>query len=302
MTPEDLDALIRSKQKPGIVLQRTPRQTDEGAPGCWLGGEPTLPPEIEWPVFNPKKFLGDDIAIPMHFFAQINLAHLPDVPGLPEIPRKGTLFIFYDPAVAFGPEAVGTDSLRTGAGARLIYVDGDVSQIPRRTVPEMPELDLEDDCLVSPVYEGSTGFEFWPFEFVVVETWPEYSNDPLINGYPREGDDSLSISHRVDELRRQQIAELDALAGGHRHLNTKDYSVSPQFMFGASRLQRFPSYAFASHGPSELSDDHVLLLTLDGDPEIGQWFFNDVRWGFWIPRGDLKTANFENVSVWEDRW
>jgi uncharacterized protein YwqG len=293
MTPEELDALIESKRKPGIVLQRTPLQTDDGTPGCWLGGEPTLPPEIEWPVFNPEEFLGDDVDIPMHFFAQINLAHLPDVPGLPDIPRKGTLFIFYDPIVAFGPEAYSMGSLETGDGAKLIYVAGDVTNVVPRKPPTFPNLDTLPSDMISPTYQGTTSLPKWPFQFELIDTWPCVSEDPRINGFP----DAISSDflERMDDLADAQLTKLDKLIDRERYLGS-DLMVNPQILFGATRRTGWPDLQLENTDPKE----SVLLFHFSTDEEIKHFFYDDYWWGLWIDRNHLSAGNFNTISIIED--
>ena len=56
------------------VYLRKPQQPDsDGLSGCWIGGEPTLPADIEWPYYE----VHDGTSIPMHFLAQIDLGEVP---------------------------------------------------------------------------------------------------------------------------------------------------------------------------------------------------------------------------------
>ncbi|MEM8793399.1 MAG: DUF1963 domain-containing protein, partial [Pseudomonadota bacterium] len=89
-TQTEIDAMLFRCRRPGILLNKTLRPDDPGLPGCWLGGRPTLPPEIEWPW--------DDVTggTPMRFLGQINLAQIPPVAAYPEMPRTGTLFFFHE--------------------------------------------------------------------------------------------------------------------------------------------------------------------------------------------------------------
>lgn len=309
MTPEDLYALINSKQKPGIALLRTPQQTDEGTPGCWLGGEPTLPPEIEWPVFNPKTLTeedGDDIDIPTHFFAQLNLAEMPSVPGLPQMPRTGTLFVFYDPVVAFGPEGDALGALSSGDGARLIYVAKDVSRVVTRTPPAFPDIDLIPEDLVSHTYRET--FEDadpeadqqrgvlprWPFTYQVIETWPSCTDDPRIDGYPQDLD--AAFFTQLDAVKDAQFERLDALLGEDRFLGS-DGEVNLQFLFGATQRGRWPELEFDGPEKSQATDGAVLLLTLAPDGEINHHFWDDHHWGIWVHRNDLAAGKFDDISI-----
>ena len=93
----EIDGYISQIRKPAAFMMRTKEQTDEGLPGCFFGGKPTLPADIEWPVFNcpiPK------IDIPMHFLFQVNLKYVPKSVDFPDFPDTGTLFVFVEPMIA----------------------------------------------------------------------------------------------------------------------------------------------------------------------------------------------------------
>ncbi|MEM8792113.1 MAG: DUF1963 domain-containing protein, partial [Pseudomonadota bacterium] len=108
-------------------MNKTLYPDDPGLPGCWLGGRPTLRPEIEWPW--------DEVSggTPMRFLGQINLAQIPPVAAYPEMPRTGTLFFFH--------EGLFEEYLNNAKFShKVIYVESDVSTHPTRRPPEMPDL------------------------------------------------------------------------------------------------------------------------------------------------------------------
>ncbi|MFK7943997.1 MAG: DUF1963 domain-containing protein, partial [Paracoccaceae bacterium] len=171
LTPSEIDALIRAKRQPAIALLRTAAVDDPGTPGCWFGGSPTLPADIDWPVYVHT----DGTRIPMHFLVQINLAQLPQVDGLPALPTHGTLFVFFECAVA--PVAVGVmgdepTPMLLGTGAKVLYVDADIDGVPPRTAPAMPDLSHLADHEIAISYQGTNAFDRWPFDMVPVETYP----------------------------------------------------------------------------------------------------------------------------------
>lgn len=136
MDEADIARLLEANRKPQILLLKTPSRDAPGAPGCWLGGQPTLPSDIAWPWFIHK---GDPL-VPMHFMAQINLAEMPRSKGFPDLPATGTLFFFL-PKHAYwlldgGPES-------GEPGCRVIYVAHDVSTCPEREMPAMPDLSAQ---------------------------------------------------------------------------------------------------------------------------------------------------------------
>ena len=98
---DEVDAMMFRARMPSIAMLPVPRGDDgtlhgTGTPGCWLRGAPSLPPEYEWPIFTFPHEPYQGFQVPMHFVVQINLQYLPRVLGLPELPPKGTLFVFYD--------------------------------------------------------------------------------------------------------------------------------------------------------------------------------------------------------------
>ncbi|MEO1600547.1 MAG: hypothetical protein AAFU49_08780 [Pseudomonadota bacterium] len=77
MTRYEIDAALFRARMPAIAMPRTQEPTDPGTPGCWFGGEPTLPAEYDWPIFTfpHKPYRG--FQVPMHFYVQIKLQYLP---------------------------------------------------------------------------------------------------------------------------------------------------------------------------------------------------------------------------------
>lgn len=104
---------------------------------CRVGGLPQLPDHIEWPRFH----CGDNITLPYHLYAQIDLGKLPrglDVDGehfaFPDFPDRGTLFIF----AALGGWAIFEQE------TVVIYVPQTTDHLPHREPPEDTER-LEGD-------------------------------------------------------------------------------------------------------------------------------------------------------------
>lgn len=124
-------AAIDVMRRPALLLNKMPTRDTPGAPGCWLGGLPNLPPELEWPWCRQQ---GKDV-VPMHFVAQIDLSQIPRDPSFPEMPETGTLFFFMTKAAHHVLDF--PDSL-----CRVFYIAGDVSQFPLREMPEMPDFSL----------------------------------------------------------------------------------------------------------------------------------------------------------------
>ena len=84
-----------------------------------LGGQPNLPTEAEWPTMEDW---------PLAFIAQIDLATLPEIPGL-LLPRSGTLHFFYD------GEDGGYDPKNKDA-CRVLYSPQPLASLPLHPFPE----------------------------------------------------------------------------------------------------------------------------------------------------------------------
>lgn len=149
--------IIENAKVDGFLLQKTQRPDGPGAEGCWFGGKPTLPEDIEWPW---TKKAHEQPSIPLHFIAQIKLDSVPWHDGLPEMPRTGTLFFFAD--TLFGPaEEYRHDSVK------IVYAAQDVASVPERSMPPgFPK--VETLPFKSHGYEfGRTAqYRKWNFEFV----------------------------------------------------------------------------------------------------------------------------------------
>lgn len=90
-----------------------------------LGGRPNLPREFDWPTWRGE---------PLAFVAQLDLASLPEVPGLP-LPRTGAISLFYEggqSAWGFSPDDAGS--------CCVSYWPDPLSGFPLRSLPK----DLED--------------------------------------------------------------------------------------------------------------------------------------------------------------
>jgi uncharacterized protein YwqG len=123
-----------------IIL--VPGSPEEGATvprgASRLGGEPDLPPDVDWPVRPP---VGDEGTFPEHgsrpwplsFVAQIDFAELAAVHALDGFPRAGRLLLFCDPID--WPWGAREDQDR----ARAIFTEVPAERLQRGRFP--PEFD-----------------------------------------------------------------------------------------------------------------------------------------------------------------
>src|SRR5262249_36373175 len=110
------------------VLIRTHSHPYDNLPvgGSRIGGEPDLPPTIEWPSWHGK---------PLSFLAQFELTDLRDFDCCRVFPPTGHLWFFYSAdqdTWGFDPEELGSWQVR--------YADTIPSDLQRRESPELPEM------------------------------------------------------------------------------------------------------------------------------------------------------------------
>lgn len=248
---------------PAVLLNKMPTPDTMGAPGCWLGGLPTLPPEIEWPWFVYK----DQPAVPMHFMAQINLSHLPRPDGFLDLPSTGTLFVFHTPVL---PAILPGHDI----GCRVFYVEEDVSQHPFRGMPAFPS--------ISVLPEQGEDWEFnykdtrmgpldrWNFDFLVFDTYE-------VN--------TIEITDWWEEIRYDMAAaQYDRIAS-----STKLYEDEGvlHHMYGANATGWGPVYK-----------DDVNLLAIGTDADLGFGDVYRVQWTqFCMKREDLEKRDWTKVWI-----
>lgn len=255
LSQAQLDEMLAKARRPGLAMMKTLTPDAEGAQGCWLGGEPTLPPEIEWP-FRYSEIQQE--SIPLHFLAQINLASVPRLEGLPELPENGTLFFFYD-AVLGDPEKEET---------RVIFVPGDVQGYPYRPMPPIPQLPKLDSQTLWFARRPTHGYKRWNINFT-----------------PFEG---FRVNISVNKHFRQYACEAGIEASAAFEKQTRRQRPK-----GADDNPNFePHHMFGSTGRNEPEGDFIRLIAFKSDPDLhldygGDWIV------FWISKEDFKENNFE---------
>lgn len=263
--PAGLDAMMDSALREGIVLMKTPAADDPGAPGCWLGGQPTLPPGIDWPWYDQ----GPRARAPMHFLAQINLTALPRSDAHPDLPRRGTLFFFYD--TIFAPiYTLGV------VGARVIHVAEDVGDHPPRQMPDLPSFPADQgppDTSFWWADAPTMGYRRWNVEPVLAEWYDT-------NAHPDPAFQDEAHEANVDTFMRLQN-EANALRPADRQ------PLRLHMMFGAQSYQSQPK-------------GMIRLLTLDSDPDLALFHGDDRSLVFWIAPEDLKAGRFDRAPLYEE--
>jgi hypothetical protein len=96
-------------------------------PKSFFGGRPNLPPEIDWPVNNIAvdfaRGVSKSAPVASTFVGQIDLGELPNSLDISPLPKRGTLFFFFD-------------SSRPGTGGTVIYSGHSGTSCPEREEPK----------------------------------------------------------------------------------------------------------------------------------------------------------------------
>jgi len=261
----DIEEIIERAKVDGFMLQKTQRPDDPGAEGCWFGGKPTLPEDIEWPW---TKGAYQQPSIPLHFIAQIKLDSVPWHDGLPEMPHTGTLFFFAD--TLFGPAAEYRND-----SAKIIYVPQDVLDVPECSMPSGFPRNTGELPFKSHLYgDGRTAeYRKWNFEFV-----------PRIAYNCWKCQDYLKITEGFPEALGKKIYEEE-----ERLLKT---SFSTHCMF-AGPHPRNPNERVE---PYTWTTEKIPLLGMADDDELGFSIgICDYGLVFNIAKDQLKDGIFEPV-------
>ncbi len=266
--PDDGDAPGLEAVRDALEALRAPAlRLEHGGRGFnRLGGLPSLPPGLEWPEWRGR---------PLAFLLQLDLATLPRVPGLPELPEAGLLWWFYDA----GQSTWGFDPEDRGSW-RLLFAEA----APADCSPQAPPEGLVPEDLFEPLGLRATPVRSWPADedpavqalALAPRQWEAFdalraedARIPLhqLGGHP------APIQHAGMAL-ECQLASHGLYQGDDRHA---DHPLRPSLAAGAA--------------------DWVLLLQLDSDDAAG------MQWGdagllyLWIRRQDLAARRFE--AAWQ---
>ncbi len=290
----ELEEMLDYARMPSIQVVKTPAQALPGALGCWLGGAPSLPTHITWPwvveaptpekVRPTLKKLGLPIRDepqqlnPMNFIGQFDLAQLPRVAGMPDLPTSGTLFFFAD----FVRHVERSENQKSCA---VIYVEDDVSGVPARAHPEWP-------ANFEPIAEAywwndnpATSFERWNVTF---QTYDDYDYER----FPNTAYWQFAIKKSVETgewLRRRA------------HRDQQPQMPTGRFeelqKFGKRRKEEPLQHRF--FGPSLLHPDEsvIRLFSIQTDSDLG---FSSEWLGFFLRPDDLAARRFDKAFAFTE--
>jgi uncharacterized protein YwqG len=236
--------------RPSIALTHA-----DGAPAARLGGDPALPTDASWPVWQGHG--------PLTFVGSVDLAALPqDVLDIP-LPAAGTLLLFY-----FDGQLDGGEALVLGpenqAGARVIYVPQGAA-VAERQAPE-----------------GVKAYPVVPLTARLEATFPAYGQPELETAFLAPGQEpGALLDHPIcSEVFTDALDAFSERVGGcgHRIGGYADFQQGPVELEIASESE---------------THEWVLLAQIDSDHEAGM-MWGDVGTLYWlIRRDDLATAQLD---------
>ena len=272
-SPADAETWIKLL-RPGFHL-RALNEGDE--PVAQLGGNPRLPADLAWPVWEGHG--------PLDFIASIDCARVPtkdlDIP----LPESGTLLFFYYDGLGSSSVAY-DDPDSVFNGTRVLYVPADaelsVVAAPEGTSP-FSRLDLGGELIATaPDNENAT----------LIAAYGDPSDPVAYVDYPTTDPDGTGFWDDVSAFRRDNWP----------HHRVGGYSLPVQGAVEPEGAQAFHpgKEQEAEAARKELATDLVLLIQIDSDPRVGMAWADAGRLYWMIRREDLAAGRFEKTTfTWQ---
>ena len=256
---KDVDALAQ----PSIRLFTVPAEESSLPVGVSkLGGQPDLPAEIPWPVWNN---------LPQSFIAQIHLDDLCSYDAQRVLPPRGMLWFFYDAQQqTFGenPKDVG--------GWRVLFKE-DLSTLQRTSFPaQLPTHSRFSACSIRFACEltlpQQPQLELATFDWTAEEV---RRYETLLSQFPDPAD-RAAIHHRM-------LGHADALQD--------DMRLQSQLMtHGVTRSDDLHIDELSKGAP-----DWQLLLQVDSDEHAGMRWATAGMIYYWIKLANLQACLFDET-------
>ena len=139
--------------------------------------------------------------MPLQFVLQLNLDYVPHILGMPALPRKGTLFLFFESILAptiFASDPEVYPPKLNGQAAKIIYLDYDASNCALRKPPPIPDyshLPIEYSHMLE--VEPNQHYEFSQklFNFVVIDTYSNAWNSSFSGAFEMDPNKRCKPTH-----------------------------------------------------------------------------------------------------------
>lgn len=308
MTPEQCAARVKLAQRSGFGMLRTPNVDDAGTAGCYYGGRPMMPADMAWPTLYVEAY---DVVIPMYFLSRIDLGEMPDMAGLPDMPRHGALLVFME--LSIGLNGVFGDDPKfaaNGSAVRVIHLTDTEGPLVEREMPPIP--DLDEHPLVKPIadimrkagvpkVEIPRAFKRWPFAFVPLisvpgpdEFWVE-NETQFIPAECREHSQKFYDAYEARiEAKWPEFSYYDRWRLGN--------GVGHDFL-GASQSTSIPNQKFIDRmGLTQcapIGDNDVILMVVSDINEIDMKISGGgPPYQIFIDQEDLRNGVFDHLHIW----
>ena len=224
-----------------------------------LGGDPDLPPHIDWP-YNGKT--------PLSFIAQINFADSKPHDHDDRLPASGILYLFYDCEA----ENWGFDP-KDKSGFKVLYYDGDPAALQARPAPNrdytFPAASLN--------FASRTEIPNWSSWLVRDYNWTDEESDAWWEYWETWNED----------IRHKLLGHSDNIQG--------DMELECQLVSHGEYCG--DSAAYESERGKALAPgaaDWILLLQIDSDEDNCHMMWGDSgRLYLWIRKNDLAARAFD---------
>ena len=226
-----------------------------------FGGEPDLPPEIEW-------FSNSETGSPLNFIAQFNCAELSVFDKDNKLPKQGMLYFFYDvEAFLWGFDA------RDSNGSRVYFYDGVMERLEPRLCPA-----------------GIRRFPVSGLLFANRVELPEYTSQLI---QTKLSDEEYG---RYLDLIEELDLEIDNKLLGHSNNIQKGMELQCELVHHG--IYCGSSAAVQNHQVPEFTAGATaweLLFQMGSDDDNDVHWAEDGRLYFWIRSEDLIARRFERA-------
>ena len=269
----DVAAALRENYMRAILLNTPPRRNAKNVmANSWFYGQPTLPEDIPWPVYNRK-----GIDIPMSFVLQLDCSDVPRLEEYP-FPEKGVLLFFYE--FNFQLERCLNDTMHLSA--KVIYLD-DITGISQRKMPRMPDLDTfpQDDLEDDPYWhEGHLAYGYIKPAQI----------EPVLFG---KFDDFMNSSFFREDRNIRMIysnASNNALVNQYEIMK-KNLGISKKQKWGRHHV-----FGVRESYGIDQNKNYMTLLSLSNNDELK---FRNSIFNYYIKHSDIEEINFNNIVMLE---